>query len=155
MLYPQTEEFPLNRRVRAILLTDDNRLMFIKRVKPNKSAPYWVAPGGGVEDDDHSILDALHRELCEELGASIRVMKQGFVLEHRKADKNLEEHFYICRLVDYDLSLRNGPEFDDPARGEYIPHAIELTAEAIESIHIKTIELRDWLLDNLHFLQQL
>jgi len=155
MLYPASEEIPLNKRVRAILLTEENNLLFIKRVKPDKPAPYWVAPGGGVEDEDHSILDALHRELCEELGATVRVMKRGFVLRHRKANKNLEEHFYICRLVDYDLSQRNGPEFEDPARGEYIPYEIELTEEAIESINIKTVELRDWLLENLQNLQQL
>lgn len=155
MYHPTTEDIPLNRRVRAILLTDDNRLLFIKRVKPDKPAPYWVAPGGGVEEEDNSVLDALHRELYEELGATVDVVKEGFILRHRKAKKNLEEYFYICRLLDYDLSQRNGPEFDDPARGEYIPDAVELTIDGIESIDIKTCELREWLLDNLHSLRRI
>jgi 8-oxo-dGTP pyrophosphatase MutT (NUDIX family) len=143
------------RRVRAVLLTKNNKLLFIKRIKPNKPHPYWVAPGGGVEDADESLLDALKRELCEELGATVEILDFGFMISHTKASKNLEEHFFICRLVDYDLSLRHGPEFDDPTRGEYIPVEIALTPEAIRAIDIKTKELRDWLLDNLGHLRQL
>lgn len=155
-MYPATvEETPVNQRVRAILLTDDNRLLFIKRLKPNSSKPYWVAPGGGVETEDDNILDALHRELGEELGATVDVMQDGFVLRHHKGDKNLEEHFYICRLIDIDLSQRNGPEFDDPTRGQYIPDVVDLSPQAIKSINIKTVELRDWLLDNLNTLRKL
>lgn len=149
------EETPLIQRVRAILLTEDNKLLFIKRIKPNSTAPYWVAPGGGVEREDVNLLDALSRELYEELGASYEVLRYAFMLEHIKAEKNLEEHFYICRLHGYDLSLRNGPEFDDPSRGQYIPDKIALTAEAISAINIKTVELQDWLLDNLDLLPQL
>lgn len=155
-MYPVAiEETPLNQRVRAILLTDDNRLVFIKRVKPHKPTPYWVAPGGGVENEDDSILDALYRELSEELGATIEVIRRGFVLRHQKGDKNLEEHFYICRLIDYDLSQRNGPEFDDPTRGQYVPDVVELSEKAINALNIKTVELRYWLLDNLNKLRSL
>lgn len=155
MLQTASEELPLNKRVRAILLTDENEVMFIKRIKPNNDAPYWVAPGGGVEEDDSNLLDALHRELEEELGATVDVIKHGFMLRHQKANKNLEEHFFICRLVNYDLSQRNGPEFDDPARGEYIPHAVALTTDAIDNINIKTTQLRDWLIDNLPQLRRI
>lgn len=146
---------PLIQRVRAILLTEKNEVLFIKRVKPDKPTPYWVAPGGGVENEDADLLDALHRELDEELGAKAEVIKHGFVLRHNIAEKNLEEHFFVCRLLDYDLSLRNGPEFADPKRGDYIPDAIALNSEAISALNLKTTELREWLLDNLDSLRQL
>jgi 8-oxo-dGTP pyrophosphatase MutT (NUDIX family) len=146
---------PLIQRVRAILLTKENELLFIKRVKPDKPTPYWVAPGGGVEREDANLLDALHRELDEELGAKAEVLKHGFVLRHHIAEKNLEEHFFVCRLLDYDLSLRNGPEFGDPKRGDYIPDAVELNGEAIRALNLKTEALRDWLLNNLESLRQL
>ncbi|MDQ7037562.1 MAG: NUDIX hydrolase [Anaerolineae bacterium] len=155
MLYSAMEKSLTNQRVRAILLTEQKQVLFIKRIKPHNPSPYWVAPGGGVEDDDESLLDALQRELCEELGATYEVIEVGFVLKHCKANKQLEEHFYICRLRDYDISRRNGPEFDDPTRGQYIPDAIELTAEAIQSIKIQTEELRQWLLGNLDYLRTL
>lgn len=145
---------PTIQRVRAILLTDRGTLMFIKRVKPGKT-PYWVAPGGGVEQHDLHLLDALHRELCEELGATVDVIETGFVLEHKKAGKHLEEHFFICRLVDYNLDLRNGPEFNDPSRGEYLPVELPLDAEALSAINIKTIELQEWLIMHLSQLRHL
>lgn len=149
-MHPTLQQDEIVRRVRAILLTPNQTLMFIKRVKPDGRPPYWVAPGGGVEDVDATLMDTLHRELGEELGATIQVMSKAFVLEHSKAGKNLEEHFYICRLLEYDLTLRNGPEFSDPAKGEYIPFEVELTPEAINAINIKTLELQDWLLNNLN-----
>ena len=44
-------------------------LILIKRTKPGKE-PYWITPGGGVEPDvDRTVVDALHREVAEELGA--------------------------------------------------------------------------------------
>lgn len=150
------DEAKLNQRVRAILLTDEQRLLFIKRVKPNNTIPpYWVAPGGGVEDEDMGLQDALDRELSEELGARADVLEHGFVLHHEKAEKNLEEHFFVCRLLNYDLSQRHGPEFDDPSKGEYIPDEIDLTAKSIKGLNIKTEQLRDWLLDNLDMLREL
>ena len=155
MLCPFMEKSEVIQRVRAILLTNDKRVMFIKRIKPNKPAPYWVAPGGGVESDDDSLLNALHRELVEELGATYEVLEEGFVLRHQKADKELEEHFFICRLLGYDLSQRHGPEFDDPERGQYIPDAVALTPEALAAIAIKTDELQQWLLANLDYLREL
>jgi 8-oxo-dGTP pyrophosphatase MutT (NUDIX family) len=145
---------PTIQRVRAILLTDRGTLMFIKRIKPGKS-PYWVAPGGGVESYDAHLLDALDRELCEELGATVEVLETGFVLEHEKASKNLEEHFFICHLLDYNLDLRHGPEFSDPSRGEYLVVEIPLEAEALAAINIKTVELQAWLAANLAHLRYL
>ena len=145
----------INQRVRAILLTGADSLLLLKRVKPHKRQPYWVAPGGGVEDCDESLVAALERELREELGARAIVLHTAFVLEHRIADKQLEEHFFVCLLLDYDLSKRYGPEFTDPARGEYIPQEAPLDARALRSLNIKTEQLRDWLLRNLDSLREI
>ncbi len=142
------------KRVRAILLTGDGKIMFIKRVKPNVP-PYWVAPGGGVENEDHTLLETLNRELHEELGATFSVLREAFILEHEKAGKQLEEHFFICKLHDYDLSLRCGPEFDDPSRGEFLPDAVEINKATIAGVHIKTVELANWLMENTRLLKRL
>ncbi len=152
MFAETTQKRAINQRVRAILLTAAGAVLLIKRVKPNRSAPYWVAPGGG-RDRDESLLSALERELFEELGAVAGDFARGFVLEHEKAGKRLEEHFFICRLQGYDLSKRNGPEFEDPARGEYIPEEIPLEADALWRINIKTPELRAWMLEHLEELK--
>ena len=145
----------VNQRVRAILLTGDDAVLLIKRIKPNGAASYWVAPGGGVEHSDADLIATLERELYEELGAVATVIDTAFVLEHWKAGKQLEEHFFVCRLRDYDLSKRYGPEFSDPANGEYIPEAVPLDPFELRRINIKTPELRDWMIRNLHYLRSL
>ena len=145
----------INQRVRAILLTGSDSLLLLKRVKPHKRQPYWVAPGGGVEPCDASLIAALERELREELGARAIVLHSAFVLEHRIAAKELEEHFFVCMLLEYDLSQRCGPEFADPSRGEFIPQEVPLEAQALRGMHIKTWQLRDWLLRNLDSLREI
>jgi 8-oxo-dGTP pyrophosphatase MutT (NUDIX family) len=107
-----------------------------------------------VEEEDPTLYAALHRELAEELGARVEVLEHGFVLRHTKADKRLEEHFFICRLLHLDLSQRSGPEFDDPTRGEYIPDAVPLLPNTIRQLNIRTVELQEYLLENLHALRQ-
>ncbi|MCY3573237.1 MAG: NUDIX domain-containing protein [Chloroflexi bacterium] len=155
MLSKSKSERVINQRVRAILLTGRGSALLIKRVKPHKRLPYWVAPGGGVESWDSDLIAALERELFEELGARAIVLDTAFVLEHYKAGKQLEEHFFVCMLQDYDLSKRYGPEFTDPARGEYIPQEVPLDALALCRINIKTQQLRDWMLRNLDSLRDL
>ncbi|MCY4465575.1 MAG: NUDIX hydrolase [Chloroflexi bacterium] len=145
----------INQRVRAILLTGDGSVLLIKRVKPYKRQPYWVAPGGGVESRDSDLEAALERELYEELGARAIVLETAFVLEHHIAGKQLEEHFFVCLLQEYDLSKRYGPEFADPARGEYIPQEVPLDALELFRINIKTGQLRDWMLRKLDYLRDL
>ena len=148
------EQQRFNRRVRAILLTGRGTILFIKRVKPGR-APYYVAPGGGMEDQDADLLATLHRELAEELGASIEALATAFVLEHTKAGKALQEHFFICRLWSYDLDQRHGPEFGDSARGQYIPVEVPLEVAALTRLNIKTPELLDYLLKHRDALQRM
>lgn len=154
MAFALQKEEVVIQRVRAILLTERNTLLFIKRVKPNKP-PYWVAPGGGVEDHDASLLDTLDRELCEELGAVATVLKTAFVLEHEKAGKNLQEFFFICRLITFDLGNRHGPEFADPSRGLFLVDEIPLDEDAIMHLNMPTEELQYWLVDHLPALRAL
>jgi 8-oxo-dGTP diphosphatase len=51
-------------RVSALLGWED-RILLCRHEKPGKE--YWLLPGGGVEAGE-SLLEALHRELREELG---------------------------------------------------------------------------------------
>ncbi|MCU0513132.1 MAG: NUDIX domain-containing protein [Anaerolineae bacterium] len=154
-LLPAADSATIIRRVRAILLTAAGTVLFIKRVKPNGTLPYHVAPGGGVEQHDASLEEALHREVFEELGATLEIVAPGFVLRHSMAGKNLEEHFFICRLRDLDLSLRHGPEFEDPTRGEYIPEEVALTAAALNTVSLKTPQLATWLHEHVAYLREL
>lgn len=148
MLTPMLTTAPIE-RVRAILLAPRQTLLMIKRVKLHNALPYWVAPGGGMESHDRTLRAALVRELDEELGARTEILRHAFTLRHTKGGKDLQEYFYLCRLLSFDLKRRNGPEFEDPARGAYLPDFVKLHAPTLRGLNIKTPELTDWLVAHL------
>jgi ADP-ribose pyrophosphatase YjhB (NUDIX family) len=61
----------LRHSVRAIILTDDNRILLCRHVIAHQSGRVvWAAPGGGIEHGETS-LAALRRELSEEVGLAL------------------------------------------------------------------------------------
>jgi 8-oxo-dGTP diphosphatase len=60
-------------RVSAVLRWDD-QILLCRHEKPGKE--YWLLPGGGV-DVGESLVDALHRELFEEIGIDEEIPVEG------------------------------------------------------------------------------
>lgn len=60
-------------RVSAVLRWDD-QILLCRHEKPGKE--YWLLPGGGV-DAGESLVDALHRELSEEIGIDEEIPVEG------------------------------------------------------------------------------
>ena len=60
-------------RVSAILRWK-GRMLLCRHEKPGKE--YWLLPGGGVNSGE-SLVDALHRELAEEIGIDERLTVEG------------------------------------------------------------------------------
>lgn len=76
----------VKRTARAIVLeTDPNdpdgpaSLVLIRRTRPGAPHPYWITPGGGVERSDRTVVEALHREVDEELGGKVVDVVPAFV----------------------------------------------------------------------------
>jgi ADP-ribose pyrophosphatase YjhB (NUDIX family) len=132
-------------RVRAILITPDDDLLTIRRVRPGRP-PYWVLPGGGVEPGE-DLQAALGRELREEIAATANVHSLLHILD--RGDER--QYFCLARADTWsaEASARSGPEFTDPARGEYHLQAVPLTAEALSAIDLKPSELAEILLHHL------
>src|SRR5207247_11361928 len=61
-------------RVSAILRLED-RLLLCRHEKPTRGE-YWLLPGGGVNHGE-SLVDALHRELEEEVGSEAELPVGG------------------------------------------------------------------------------
>jgi ADP-ribose pyrophosphatase YjhB (NUDIX family) len=132
-------------RVRALLITPDGDLLTIRRVRPGQD-PYWVLPGGGVEDGEN-LEAALARELREEIAANADVHSLVHTLDHG-GDR---QYFYLARVHTWsaNASDRSGPEFNDPGRGEYHLQLLPLTAEAVAGIDLKPDALARFLLSHL------
>lgn len=166
-----TERPVVKRTARAILLdgdphaggrTEPVRMILIKRTKPGQE-PYWITPGGGMEPEDGTVVDALLREVDEELGAKVTDVVPAFVdtvphdpgeqadpaaLETAGGPGVKVQHFFVCRLTSMDLSQRHGPEVDEPC-GEYEVVRIPFSREGIASVEVVPSSLRAYLDANI------
>ncbi len=135
------------RAARAILIDDLGRLVLIKRTKSGQ-APYWTAPGGGVEDTDASVEAALYRELAEELGAAATDASQVFLFSSPSDAGVVVQHFFVARLASLDESARSGPEFSDPSRGAYELDRVDLGGDDLIAVDLKPTALKEFILAN-------
>lgn len=140
---------PSRRSARAILLDDEGRLILIKRTRPGQ-APYWTTPGGGVEQTDASLEEALRRELDEELGAEVASVSPVFVSTTPRSPGTAVEHIFAARLTRLDEAARHGPEVDDPSRGTYEIQRVELLADDLAAIDLRPTALKEFVLANRH-----
>lgn len=143
----------VKRTARAILLDGDD-LVLIKRTKPGMD-PYWITPGGGMEPGDASVVEALRREVDEELGGKVLDIVPAFVdTVTRENDDEVAEggvkvqHFFACRLESMDLSRRHGPEVDEP-NGVYEIVRVPFTREGVSSVEVVPPSLRAYLAANI------
>jgi 8-oxo-dGTP pyrophosphatase MutT (NUDIX family) len=150
----------VKRTARAILLDrgpHGPELVLIKRTKPGRP-PYWITPGGCVEKSDPTVVDALHRELAEELGGKAADTVPAFVdtVRYTHHDDGTPahpdgvkiQHFFVCRLESMDLSRRHGPEVDEP-NGEYDVVRLPFTREGVTSVNVVPASLRAYLAANI------
>ena len=97
--------------------------------------PYWTTPGGGVESTDVCLEAALRRELREEVGGEAGRLVPVFLFSTPVGAGVSVQHFFAGRLLRLRVEARSGPEFADPARGEY-----QLDRVAIDELH--AVELK-------------
>jgi ADP-ribose pyrophosphatase YjhB (NUDIX family) len=148
-----TPERPVVKRTARAVLLDGDDMILIKRTKP-VLAPYWITPGGGVEpEEDETVVQALHRELDEELGGKVTDVVPVFVdtVPHPTPDHPdgvKVQHFFACRLAAMDPALRHGPEVEEPC-GEYEIVRIPFSREGVTSVDVVPPSLRDYLERNI------
>lgn len=142
------------KRVRALIIDENNQLILIKRVKEGVE-PYWVAPGGGLEKTDVTLEDAIKREIREELGAEISVVKLLRIEEFQLEEEVfVEQYMFLCELRTL-TGKPNGPEFDNLANGQYIRDMIPLDEQIIGRMNIKPDTLKSFLIHSAGKLREL
>lgn len=139
---------PVGRRsARGIVLDDEGRLVLIKRTRPGLD-PYWTSPGGGVEDSDATVMDALRRELAEELGATADGYQQVFLVSGPGDAGVAIQYFFVAQLRSLNLDQRYGPEFSKPERGAYDLDYVSLRNDSLAAIDLKPTVLKEFVLAN-------
>ena len=135
----------MTERARAVLVTPDRQMLTIRRVRPGQ-VPYCVLPGGGI-DDGETPEKALARELREELAAAAEVHSLVYIHD----DGSTRQYVYLARAHTWSAKAgdRTGPEFRDPARGQYHVQAEPLTPAALAAINLKPDAVAGFLLDTL------
>ncbi len=140
--------------VRGILLDDDERLVIFRRTVPGREV-YWSVPGGHVEPGDATLEHTLHRELLEELGATVSAVTPLTTVTYPWQGEVKIQHVYGCRLQSMDPALRHGPEFEDPSRGVYEVVRLPLRESEITSRHLVPEAVAAYLSGNISALPRL
>lgn len=95
------------RQIALAILTDGQRILLGKRAPGNQVCPdCWDIIGGHVEAGEN-IIDALRREVREELGVTIRdFIRLGIIVEHRPAFGGPAEfHIYLVTRWDGQIAM--------------------------------------------------
>ena len=84
--------------VAAIIRRDETILL--TRRPPDAHLPnLWEFPGGKVEPGE-SLIEALRRELLEELGVHAEVRDEYYATIHHYPTKTIDLHFFNCTIID-------------------------------------------------------
>ncbi|MCK9931751.1 NUDIX hydrolase [Frankia sp. Mgl5] len=137
----------VRRTARGIVIDENGRLVLFRRTFP-KRKPYWSTPGGGVDPEDASVEDALHRELAEELGAVVDRVQQVYVTAAPRGEGMNLQHFFVCRLVSMDLDRRTGAEFGNPTKGRYAVERIDLRGKKLARYDLQPAAVKDYIVAN-------
>ena len=92
-------------RVSALLRWND-RILLCRHEKPGRE--YWLLPGGGVNSGE-SLVDALRRELAEEVGIDERLPTEGpiAIVDSISPARSLATKHVVHIIFSADLSHRS------------------------------------------------
>ena len=130
-------------------MNDGFVFMHRKNVIRNKDyQEYYTFPGGHLEEGE-TLEEGVIREIKEEFGIHVKVVKKLYELENNKL--NMKEYFFLCEYVDGEFGTGDGEEFsNNPAykdSGEYIPEIVR--RENISSLVLLPLEIKEKFVQDL------
>jgi 8-oxo-dGTP diphosphatase len=79
----------------AAIIRKNNKYLIVKRNRNKHLALKWEFPGGKVEDNEN-FLEALLREIKEELNIIINIHEKIAVEKYKDDKVNIVLHYYLC-----------------------------------------------------------
>ncbi len=112
----------------AAILKMENGYAFMHRkdvIKRKDYQEYYTFPGGGLEENE-TPQDGVIREIEEEFGIKVKVIKKLYEIKSEKF--NQLEIFYLCEYISGTFGTGTGPEFSNDPKyidsGKYLPEII-------------------------------
>lgn len=126
-----------------IPMGDGFALMHRKDVIKNPDIQeYYVFPGGGREGDE-TYEEGTLREIKEEFGIEVKIIKKVYEEYTEKFDQT--SIYYLCEYVSGEFGTGDGPEFSNDPRykdsGKYIPEIVK--KENIKNIPLMPPEIKE------------
>ena len=123
--------------------------MHRKNVIRNKEyKEYYTFPGGHLEIGE-TLEEGVIREIREEFGIQVRVIKKLYEIENVKL--NMKEYFFLCEYIEGEFGTGEGEEFSNNPQykdaGEYIPEIVK--KEDITNIVLLPLEIKEKFLQDL------
>ena len=140
-------------RVAGILPMNEG-FAFMHRVgvKNHPIGDYYTFPGGGLEENE-TLEEGVKREIKEEFGIEVEVLKLLYETSNSNNRKNIptKEYFYLCKYMSGKFGTGDGPEFSNNPKyidaGKYIPEIVE--RRDIESLILLPEDIRDRFIKDL------
>ena len=133
-----------NIRVAGIVPMNDGFVfMHRKNVIRNKDyQEYYTFPGGHLEEGE-TLEEGVIREIKEEFGIDVRVVRNVYELENNKL--NMKEYFFLCEYINGEFGTGEGEEFSNNPEykdsGEYIPEIVK--RENISNLVLLPLEIKE------------
>lgn len=134
---------------RAIILTENNEIITIKRTRYNEDGSikrlYYTFPGGHLEGVE-TYEEATIREVYEELGINVELENEFLSLCNE--DLQRDEKFYIAKIVSGTIGTGNGPEFQNIDYKKYGKYEIvNIKINELEDYNLLPIEVKEKIID--------
>ena len=133
-------------RVGGIIFIDGKLAVMHRKdvIKRPEMPEYYTLPGGGLEQGE-TLEEGTIREIKEEFGINVKVIKKMYELNNIELD--MEEYFYLCEYIDGEFGTGEGEEFQNQDNvkkkhyGEYIPEIVK--REEISKIVLLPPEIKE------------
>lgn len=111
-------------------------------IKRKDIQEYYAFPGGGLEEGEN-YEEGVVREIKEEFGINVKVVKKLYEMESEKF--NQKELFYLCEYIDGEFGTGDGPEFNNDPKyidsGKFLPEIIK--REKIKDLVLLPQEIKE------------
>lgn len=117
-------------------------------IKRKDYQEYYTFPGGGLEEGEN-LEEGTIREIKEEFGINVKVVKKLYEMESEKF--NQKEYFFLCEYINGEFGTGEGPEFSNDPKyiesGKYIPEIVK--KEELENILLLPDEIKKKLIEDI------